>query len=154
MTSRDRIINALAGLPVDHVPFCPFLAYVWDFFSEDVRKAGDWAFLESIGADILARGTHSAAVTEVAGVEHRSFREEDRDVTVMTTPVGALRWAYMYSEAGKTGFIVEHPLKTEEDYKVQMWVALDGQQVFGVQTGSGAGWESSLQQYNEDEGFR
>jgi len=42
---------------------------------------------------------------------------------------------------------VKHP-------KVKIWVALDGQQVFGVQTGSGAGWESSLQQYNEDEGFR
>ena len=30
MTSKERILAALAGQPVDHIPFCPFLAYVWE----------------------------------------------------------------------------------------------------------------------------
>lgn len=53
--------------------------------------------------------------------------------------------------SGEVWYYENEPVKHN---KVQMWVALDGQQVFGVQTGSGAGWESSLQQYNGDGGFR
>ena len=60
------------------------------------------------------------------------------------------RWRAKDS-SGEVWYYENEPAK---HHKVQMWVALDGQQVFGVQTGSGAGWESSLQQYNEDGGFR
>jgi hypothetical protein len=46
----------------------------------------------------------------------------DRSVTVTTTPVGTLRSVYAKSSSGSTSFLIEHPLKTEEDYKVQMWI--------------------------------
>lgn len=39
--------------------------------------------------------------------------------------------------------------------KVQMWVALDGKQVFGTATGSGEGWDFSLlYRHNEDGGLK
>ena len=51
MNSRERISAALSGHAVDHVPFCPFLAYVWDFFPESVRSRGQLAFHQMMGAD-------------------------------------------------------------------------------------------------------
>lgn len=58
------------------------------------------------------------------------------------------RWRAKDS-SGEVWYYMSQPTK---HHKVQMWVALDGHQIFGVQTGSGAGWESSLQQYKEDGG--
>lgn len=56
------------------------------------------------------------------GIERRVVDEGDRVVTHVSTPVGGLRFAYAKSDVGGTDFLVEHPLKTEEDYKVRMWM--------------------------------
>ncbi len=56
MTSKERIQAALEGREVDHVPFSPFLAYVWESFPEAVREKGQLAFHKDIGADPLWRG--------------------------------------------------------------------------------------------------
>jgi len=123
MTSKERIVAALEGRPVDHVPFSPFLAYVWEHFPAEVQAAGPLAFLQRIGADPLWRGA-PCPVQCIApeGVRQRVFEEQGRRVCVTETPVGALRQAYALSETGNTDFLVEHPLKAEEDYKVQLWI--------------------------------
>lgn len=123
MTSYERLRAALRGEPLDRVPFSPFLAYVWESFPPEIRKAGQLAFYQSVGADPLWRGAPCAARAVVPeGVERRTVEERDRVVTHVTTPVGSFRFAYAKSESGNTDFLVEHPLKTEEDYKVRLWI--------------------------------
>lgn len=123
MTSKERIVAALHGAPVDHLPFSPFLAYVWESFPRAVQEAGQLAFYHAIGADPLWRGAACAvkAIPPV-GIERQVVEEADRVVTCVTTPVGSFRFAYAKSESGNTSFLVEHPLKREEDYKVRMWM--------------------------------
>ncbi len=123
MTSKERILAALHGQPVDHIPFSPFLAYVWEFFPPAIQSAGQLAFHHMIGADPLWRGAPCAVKAILPEeIERRTFTEGDREVTQVTTPVGAFRFAYVKSTSGNTNFVVEHPLKTEEDYKVRMWI--------------------------------
>lgn len=40
MTSKQRLLAAIRGEEVDHVPFSPFLAYYFDFLPKSVRKKG------------------------------------------------------------------------------------------------------------------
>lgn len=123
MNSRERLTAALHGQPVDHVPFAPFLAYVWESFSPEVQKAGQLAFHHAIGADPLWRGTPCPVkAIQPAGIERKTVEEGDRTVTYVTTPVGGFRFAYARSENGNTNFLTEHPLKCEEDFKVRMWI--------------------------------
>jgi hypothetical protein len=58
----------------------------------------------------------------VAGVETHSVEEGDLRVTLVQTPVGTLRSAHRPSPAGRTNFLVEHPLKTAQDYQVETWI--------------------------------
>lgn len=123
LTSRERIALALDGRPVDRVPFCPNLAYVWEHWPESVRADGMLALLQRVGADPLWRGAPCPVRTlPPAELETRSYNAYGRGITEYHTPVGDLRLAYAYSEAGRTTFLVEHPLKTEADLKVQMWI--------------------------------
>ena len=123
MTSRERIERALLGKETDHIPFSPFLAYVWEHFPKEIRDMGQPAFLKMVGADPLWRGS-ACPVKSVppAKLEVVNFEENGRTVTEMRTPIGIIRQAYLRSEAGNTSFLVEHPLKTRDDYKVQMWI--------------------------------
>ena len=50
MTSKERIAAALQGEEVDHIPFSPFLAYVWESFPQEIREQGQLAFYQRIGA--------------------------------------------------------------------------------------------------------
>jgi len=123
MEAKERIVAALEGQPVDRLPFCPFLAYVWESFPKAVQEAGQLAFHHRVGADPLWRGAPcpARAVTP-SEMRTESFEEHGRAVTLIRTPVGSLRMASQRSEAGGTHFLVEHPLKTEADYHVQMWI--------------------------------
>ena len=123
MNSRERLIEALHGRPVDHIPFSPFLAYVWESFPRNIQEAGHLAFYHSVGADPLWRGAPCpvrAIRSEL--MESRTIAEGDRETTYVTTPVGQLRFVRARSTLGNTSFLVEHPLKTEADFKVWMWV--------------------------------
>jgi hypothetical protein len=123
MTSKERIISALAGKHVDHMPFCPFLAYVWESFPKKIQDAGFLDFHHLIGADPLWRGA-PCPLRYVFPEEIKTtvFKEDCKTVTVTATPVGTLRIASVKSDSGNTVFLIEHPLKTEEDYKVQTWI--------------------------------
>ena len=123
MNSKERLIAALHGQPVDHVPFSPFLAYVWESFSPEVQEAGQLAFHHTVGADPLWRGAPCPVkAIRPDAMESRTVSEGEREVTNITTPVGTLRFVRARSSQGNTHFLVEHPLKTEDDYKVWMWV--------------------------------
>ncbi len=123
MTSRERLLAALAGDEVDRVPWSPFLAYVWGTFAPEIQDAGMDAFYELIGADPLHRGaccpvreqypdTISVEVVDDANGHRRIY----------TTPVGTVEERYETSEIGGTAFLTGHPLKTEEDFKVFCWI--------------------------------
>jgi hypothetical protein len=117
MTSKERILAALHGQDVDHIPFCPFLAYVWESFPQEIRDKGQLAFHHRIGADPLWRGAPCPVKAQLpASVEHRTEVKGDRSVTEIHTPVGVLRQVAARSEDGNTQFLIEHPLKCEQDF--------------------------------------
>lgn len=123
MTSAQRIAAALKGQPVDRVPWSPFLAYVWEHFPKEVQDLGQVEFLRRVGADPLWRG--SPCPVQALPSPQTTWATHDENgtsVTVVETPVGSLRWGARQSPQGNTTFLVEHPLKTKEDYKVQMWI--------------------------------
>ena len=123
MTSRERIQAALRGEAVDHLPFCPFLAYIWENFPAEIQAMGQLAFHQLIGADPLWRGAPCPIrVIPPAAMTVRTAEEAGRTFTEITTPHGVLRQAWIRSESGNTAFLVEHPLKTVADYKIQLWI--------------------------------
>ena len=124
MNSRERILAALHGEQLDRIPFCPFLAYVWEHFPPELRDAGQLAFHHAVGADPLWRGGGGCPVKAILPerLERKTVEHGDRSTTYTITPVGTLRWSSARSETGNTSFLVEHPLKTEEDFKVRMWI--------------------------------
>jgi hypothetical protein len=123
MKSKERIIAALHGDQIDHTPFSPFLAYVWGYFPPEIQDAGQLAFHNLIGADPLWRGAPCPVkAVRPSQVEHKTTDNGNRFVSLTTTPVGTLRSITAKSDTGNTNFLIEHPLKSEEDYKVQMWI--------------------------------
>ena len=124
MTSRERLIAAIEGQPVDHLPFSPFLAYVWESFPTAIQEAGHLAFLQSIGADPLWRGAPCPVKVIPPEVATRRWEQGQRIYEDTVTPVGTLHREWIRtSEAGQqTAFLVSHPLKTEEDFKIQLWI--------------------------------
>jgi hypothetical protein len=123
MTSKERIIAALHGRPADHLPFCPFLAYVWESFPQEIRDRGQLLFHHHIGADPLWRGA-PCPVKAIPPVEMECINTEcdGKTNSEIITPAGNLHQAWIRSENGNTNFLVEHPLKTKEDYRVQLWI--------------------------------
>lgn len=122
MTSQERIAAALDGQPVDHLPFCPFLAYVWEHFEPAIQEAGQLAFHHLTGADPLWRGAPCPVRFERDGVETREWEDAQRIHVEIETPVGTLSQTRIKSRTGDTAFLVEHPLKTEADCQIQLWI--------------------------------
>jgi hypothetical protein len=123
MTSRERLAAALLGRRVDRLPFAPFLAYVWESFPADVQARGQLQFHHDIGADPLWRGAPCPVRVSTPGLEVRTRQEGRRAYAEFETPVGTLRTVHITSpDAGQTAFIVEHPVKTVEDLKTQLWI--------------------------------
>jgi hypothetical protein len=122
MNSKERIIAALSGQEVDHVPFSPFLAYVWEYLPKDIQDAGQLAFNRLVGADPLWRGAPCPVKATVPGVEYRNFSDGGAACNETMTPVGTLKDIYRHSESGGTSFLIQHPLRCEEDYKIQIWI--------------------------------
>jgi hypothetical protein len=123
MTSRERLEAALQGRPLDHLPFSPNLAYVWESFPEDVQKEGQAAFHRRIGADPLHRGAPCPVKNVLPStVIEKKVEVGDRCEVTLETPVGSLHYVNQKSRGGNTTFLVEHPLKVEDDFKIQTWI--------------------------------
>jgi hypothetical protein len=123
MSAHERLVAALSGEPVDYVPFSPFLAYVWESFPQEVRDAGQLAFHHRIGATPLWRGAPCPVRPVLPEALEITHHQNGRDVlTEFHTPVGSLRQVGRRSDEGNTQFLIEHPLKTPADFKVQLWI--------------------------------
>jgi uroporphyrinogen-III decarboxylase len=136
MTSHERLLAALRGQPVDRLPWSPFLAYWWESQPQARQDRGQIAFLKEIGADALLRGfTTPFSCSDLWGQSsYRTFSqripncevrrsESGADVRVwFETPVGTLTQLGRRSEQGNTRFLVEHPVKRREDYKVLSYI--------------------------------
>jgi hypothetical protein len=122
MTSKERLTAALQGKAVDHIPFSPFLAYIWESLPRSIQDAGQLAFNKMVGADPLWRGAPCPVKAIVTGLTVRSYERGRHIIAEFETPVGVLREVSIRSEAGNTNFLFEHPLKTLEDYDVAMWI--------------------------------
>ena len=125
MSSHERLVTALEGGTPDRIPFSPFLAYVWESLPQAVQDAGQLAFHHRIGADPLWRGAPCPVRASLPeSVQTRTWHEGPRRVIETVTPVGSLRRAYLKTAAAgdQTEFLVEHPLKTENDYRIQLWI--------------------------------
>jgi hypothetical protein len=122
MTSQERLTAAINGRPVDHLPFSPFLAYIWESLPPSIQDKGQLAFNLEVGADPLWRGAPCPVKANVPGMEMRVIEGDHRIVTEFETPAGTLREEAVRSDRGNTNFLVGHPLKCAEDYKVALWI--------------------------------
>ncbi|HOV70320.1 MAG TPA: uroporphyrinogen decarboxylase family protein, partial [Clostridia bacterium] len=122
MTSKERIINALHNKEVDRLPFCPFLAYVWEHFPKEITDKGQLAFIKEVGADPLWRGSDCPVKQTVKGAEVKTYVQDGKIYTKTITPVGELLSYHVRTDISNSTFWVGHPLQTEEDYKIQMWI--------------------------------
>jgi hypothetical protein len=122
-SAHDRLVAALSGEPVDYLPFSPFLAYVWESFPRSIQEAGPLAFHHRIGATPLWRGAPCPVRAVLPAEVEIVSRRAGRDVCIETrTPVGTLTEVKRRSDDGGTDFLIEHPLKTREDFLIHLWI--------------------------------
>ncbi len=134
MTSRERLLAALRGRPVDRLPWSPFLAYWWEHQPQALQDRGQIAFFRELGADGLLRGFLSPfTVSDLGGMNGQTTppppgveirrSEQGDDIRVwLETPVGILTMLGRRSSQGNTRFLVEHPVKRREDYKILSYI--------------------------------
>ncbi len=125
MTPKKRLLAALRGEEVDRIPWSPFLAYIWESFPKGIQKKGQLYFMEEIGADPLFRGFQrlfSVQRNRCSIIESIKGREK---LTLYETPIGKLQARHVYSPAGNTWFIMDHPVKTREDFKILTYLNED-----------------------------
>lgn len=131
MTTRERLLGAIRGQEVDRIPWSPFLAYWWEHQSPKFQEQGQFRFLQKIGADPLLRGFATPfRNSDLLGLQYYdSFdtipnceirRQTQGDITCIQhiTPVGTLTTKTRYSPEGDTHFVIDHPVKCREDYKI------------------------------------
>jgi hypothetical protein len=122
VTSKERLQAALNAEPTDRPAWSPNLAYWFNQLPEKEREKGHMGICREIGADLLNRfGACPVRRIESPDLVVDECTEGDCNVVEFHTPVGSLRRVHKLS-AGKTAFLIEHPLKSVEDYKVQLWM--------------------------------
>ena len=122
MKSRERLLRALRGEPVDHTPWSPFLAYYWESLPQSVREQGQFEYMKAMGADPLLRGFHTLSRIEYKNCEITERKAGRESYTTYTTPVGSLTEKRVYSPDGDTTFLVGHAVSDEEDFKVLQYI--------------------------------
>lgn len=132
MTSKERIVKALMGKETDRIPFCPFLTYWWESQEDELTNRGELEFLESIGADPLFRGHYPMYGKDGEGIFLFKRSIEDCEIstevngnikiTTYHTSKGDLKFGYQYVEEGNTWFLVDHPVKEEEDFQILKYI--------------------------------
>lgn len=118
MTSKQRILSALKGEEIDHVPWSPFLAYYWEHQSKEVQEGGQVKFLEGIGADPLIRGAEDILPVTIKYEKSNVYEVKNKGEIrkFYETPVGTI--TELYIEAPGTWFQKEHSIKTTDDLRV------------------------------------
>jgi len=121
MTSQERILAAIKGQEVDRIPWSPFLAYFWEAQSKEIQEKGMLQFYEEIGADPMFRGysiyEHSYKNCSV----HEKVSGNEKHIT-FETPIGNLHEKHVFTPSTNTWFPVEHPVKSENDLKILIYL--------------------------------
>lgn len=114
-TSKRRLLAAIRGEEVDHVPFSPFLAYYFDFLPEEVQRKGQLEYLKEMGADPLLRGFISAFDVQPHQCWSTETERGNKRYVTYHTPKGELYSEYTYVKEANTWFLTGHPVKGIED---------------------------------------
>jgi len=122
MSPKERLLAAIMGKDADRIPWSPFLAYYWEAAPKEVQDKGQLKFLEEIGADPLFRGSHALFEAFRNKCQIRETLNGNEKLVVYETPIGTLQEKYVFSSAGNTWFLMEHPVKTEEDFKILTFI--------------------------------
>ena len=122
MTPKERLLAVIKGKNVDRVPWSPFLAYYWEAQPKEIQKAGQLAFYEAIGADPLFRGSHLLFKKNIRRCQTYEKVSGNEKRIIYETPVGNLYLKYVLTEATNSWFLVEHPVKTKEDFKILTFI--------------------------------
>ena len=121
MNSKERILAALHGQTVDRLPWCPFLAYWWEHQSRSLTDRGQITFFREIGADALLRGFIEPFKVQYkpdAEIVVEQIKADGLNWVIHRTKSGELRTGSQYSPDGDTTYVVEHPVKTVNDYRI------------------------------------
>lgn len=117
MTSKQRLLAAIRGEETDRLAFSPFLAYWWESMPQ-LHEKGDVAFLKSVGADPLLRGTAPPFRVKFNNTDEKTSVEGRYMHKTITTPAGELHQTHTYAANSGTWFLTEHPVKTRDDFAV------------------------------------
>jgi uroporphyrinogen-III decarboxylase len=152
MKSRERILAAMQGQPVDRIPFVPNLnGYVIRSWPEQYQLMQRWEILKELGIDLLVRSRVGARVrpqtvlwpppdgpitlassatrdwaNSLPATDKIKITTESRDGNVYVieeTPLGCLRAGWHFTpECPDIPFPIEFPLKTIADVDVFRYV--------------------------------
>lgn len=116
MTPKRRLLAAIRGEEVDHIPFSPFLAYYFESLPQEIQKKGQLAYLQEMGADPLLRGFISAYSVRYRECSVTEKTQGGKRYITVHTPKGDLYSVYTYVAQANTWFLTEHPVKGSEDF--------------------------------------
>lgn len=123
MTRKERLLGAIRGKEIDRVPWSPFLAYYWESLPAEVQNRGQIPYLLEMGADPLLRGFFQLYDTTLTNCQFRQKTEGNKRYDIYETKVGTLTEEYTYSKEAASWFLTDHPVKTEEDFKILQYMA-------------------------------
>ncbi|CUN98174.1 hypothetical protein EAI89_14090 [Eubacterium sp. am_0171] len=127
MTPKQRLLAALRGEKTDRTPWCPNLAYWYDFNPEEARGKSMMQVMQEMGADPLIRGFDPTKIeyehlrmyqTVYQGCSIEDVYDKEKRTMTIRTPIGCLTARYIITPDGETWFLSEHPIKEEEDFKI------------------------------------
>lgn len=129
MTPKERLLKVISNSDIDRTSWSPNMAYWWTKANQSIIDMGEVGFLKSIGADPLIRGHYPMTDRNwdhlflfsqqfKHNCQMRERVEGNDKYIEYITPVGTLTAHYIYSEAGETWFLIGHPVKKEEDFKI------------------------------------
>lgn len=127
MTTKQRLLAALRGEPVDRIPFSPNLAYWIAFQPNDLMHSCEVELIKKMGADPMIRGHYPNNDKGKAWEHVRVYDTFQREcsiteevtgtekITTIHTPAGDLHAKRILTPQGNSWFLTEHPVKSEED---------------------------------------
>lgn len=125
MTAKERILAALRGEETDRIPWSPFLAYFWEAQPKSTQDTGMLKFYEEIGADPLFRGCKALYETTYKNSSIETKIDINEKFITYDTPAGKLTEKYVFTPNTNSWFLLDHPVKTREDFKILTYLYED-----------------------------
>lgn len=122
MLPKQRILNTLSGKEVDRFPWSPFLAYFWEHLPTQTTEKGMQVFYEDIGADPMLRGSHALFNIAYKNCNITEKISGNEKFTSYETPIGTIVEKSVYTAVGNTWFLMDHPIKCVEDFKILSYI--------------------------------